>query len=195
VTVDAVLLGMGERYDVQLTAASGAWPIYALAEGKNAAAVAVLRTTDARVSAAPPVTVRPAELQRSVLGYAQLAPAAGQALATREPDRRFTVDLTGNMHMYQWGLGGNAKNLNVRPGERIRIAMRNRSGMWHPMHLHGHTFALTDHSGVRKDTVNVLPAQTATIDFDADNPGQWAYHCHNVYHQSLGMMTTLSYVQ
>jgi FtsP/CotA-like multicopper oxidase with cupredoxin domain len=195
VTVDAVLLGMGERYDIEFIAASGAWPIYALAEGKNAAAVAVLRTTDASASTAPPITAEPAELQRTVLSYTQLTPAAGQALSTRQPDRRFTVDLTGTMAMYQWGLGGDAKKLDIHPGERVRIVMRNRSGMWHPMHLHGHTFALVGHAGVRKDTVNILPAQSVTIDFDADNPGQWAYHCHNAYHQALGMMTTLTYRQ
>ena len=48
---------------------------------------------------------------------------------------------------------------------------------------------------LRKNTINVLPGQTVTIDVEADNPGQWLYHCHNLYHQSLGMMTTLSYVE
>lgn len=60
--------------------------------------------------------------------------------------------------------------------------------MFHPMHLHGHTVALAG-NGTRKDTVNVLPKQSQSIDFDADNPGQWLMHCHNVYHGELGMMT------
>ena len=46
----------------------------------------------------------------------------------------------------------------------------------------------------RKDTVAVLPKQTVTADFDADNPGQWVVHCHNVYHHEAGMMATLAYL-
>jgi FtsP/CotA-like multicopper oxidase with cupredoxin domain len=35
--------------------------------------------------------------------------------------------------------------------------------------------------------------QEIDVDLDADNPGQWATHCHNIYHAEAGMMTTLSY--
>ncbi|SFR24878.1 Multicopper oxidase [Lentzea waywayandensis] len=63
--------------------------------------------------------------------------------------------------------------------------------MWHPMHLHGHTFQLP--GGPRKDTAIVLPGQTVVCDFDADNPGQWMVHCHNTYHAEAGMATTLGY--
>ena len=68
--------------------------------------------------------------------------------------------------------------------------------MFHPMHLHGHTFAVVGDGkpGVRKDTVNVLPKQKLAIDVEADNPGQWLMHCHNAYHGELGMMTVLSYI-
>ncbi len=52
------------------------------------------------------------------------------------------------------------------------MRLRNMSDMFHPMHLHGHTFALVD-GGARKDTVTVRPMQTVEIEFDADNPGQW----------------------
>lgn len=68
--------------------------------------------------------------------------------------------------------------------------------MFHPMHVHGHTVALasTDGRGTRKDTVNVLPMGELSIDLQADNPGQWLVHCHNLYHGELGMMSVLSYV-
>ena len=84
--------------------------------------------------------------------------------------------------------------LKVERHERVRLRMTNKSIMFHPMHLHGHTFALAA-NGVRKDTVNVLPKQTLSIDFDTDNPGQWLLHCHNLYHGELGMMTVVSYMQ
>ena len=64
--------------------------------------------------------------------------------------------------------------------------------MWHPMHVHGHTFQLGT-TGPRKDTAIVLPGRTLAGDFDADNPGQWMIHCHNAYHAEAGMMTTLGY--
>lgn len=195
VQVDAVLLGMGERYDVEFVAQPGVWPIVAAAEGKNATVSAVLRTSDTKTTIAPAVGVRPAELTGRLLGYRDLTPAAGQRLAGKTPDARFTVTLTGDMTSYRWALGGDAARLRIRPGQRVQIAMRNISPMWHPMHLHGHTFALADYAGTRKDTVIVLPKQTVRIEFDADNPGQWRYHCHNVYHQVAGMETVLRYMQ
>ena len=66
--------------------------------------------------------------------------------------------------------------------------------MWHPVHLHGHTFAAGD-TGLRKDTVIVLPGQTMPVVFDADNPGRWMLHCHNAYHAEAGMMTQVGYLR
>jgi FtsP/CotA-like multicopper oxidase with cupredoxin domain len=60
------------------------------------------------------------------------------------------------------------------------------------MHVHGHTFGLVQ-GGSRKDTAIVRPMQTLEVELDADNPGQWAAHCHNIYHAEAGMMATLSY--
>ncbi|HET6665607.1 MAG TPA: multicopper oxidase domain-containing protein, partial [Acidimicrobiales bacterium] len=85
-----------------------------------------------------------------------------------------------------------AEPLDVREGERVRLRFHNMSMMVHPMHLHGHTFGIAG-TGARKDTVLVRPMESITVDLDADNPGQWAAHCHNVYHAEAGMMTTLSY--
>lgn len=60
------------------------------------------------------------------------------------------------------------------------------------MHLHGHTYQPAG-GGPRKDTAIVLPRQTVTADFDADNPGQWLVHCHNAYHGEAGMMGLVAY--
>jgi FtsP/CotA-like multicopper oxidase with cupredoxin domain len=106
------------------------------------------------------------------------------------------------MMAFDWGLNGRRFDmanpyegaLEVRQGERVRIDFVNESMMWHPMHLHGHTFQVGD-AGARKDTVIVRPGQTVSVLFDADNPGQWLYHCHNAYHAARGMMGVLSYVR
>jgi FtsP/CotA-like multicopper oxidase with cupredoxin domain len=76
--------------------------------------------------------------------------------------------------------------------------MTNRTMMSHPMHLHGHVFQVVAINGKRlsgalRDTVLVPAMTSVTIAFDADNPGRWAFHCHNLYHMESGMMTTLQY--
>lgn len=69
--------------------------------------------------------------------------------------------------------------------------MLNMTQMTHPMQIHGHTFALP--SGLRKDTVLVKPMSSLAVDLQADNPGSWMTHCHNIYHAEAGMMIALNY--
>jgi len=81
---------------------------------------------------------------------------------------------------------------------RVELVMTNRTMMSHPMHLHGHSFQVVAIDGQRfsravRDTVLVLPMKSVTVAFEADNPGQWAFHCHNLYHMEAGMMTTVRY--
>ena len=80
----------------------------------------------------------------------------------------------------------------VAAGQRARLSITNQSMMAHPVHLHGHTFALVD-SGLRKDTVVVPPMGSTAIELQADNPGRWMAHCHNTYHAEAGMMIELAY--
>jgi FtsP/CotA-like multicopper oxidase with cupredoxin domain len=120
----------------------------------------------------------------------------------RAADRRVTLDLTGNMMGFVWGLNGRKfgedQPLAVRLSERVEIEMVNRTDMSHPMHLHGHTFQVVEIDGQRidgpmRDTVLVPVNGRVAIAFEADNPGRWAFHCHNLYHMAAGMMTTLEY--
>jgi FtsP/CotA-like multicopper oxidase with cupredoxin domain len=85
--------------------------------------------------------------------------------------------------------------LAVPAGQRVRMRFINESKMFHPMHLHGHTFQVLGPSGpaARKDTVLVPPLQTVQIDFDTNNPGRWITHCHNDYHLEAGMATFIEY--
>ena len=86
---------------------------------------------------------------------------------------------------------GKNEPLKVTAGQRLRINATNMTMMSHPLHLHGHTFALP--SGLRKDTVLMAPMQSFAIDLDADNIGDWMIHCHNIYHAEAGMMIALEY--
>jgi FtsP/CotA-like multicopper oxidase with cupredoxin domain len=198
VQAGALLLGMGERYDVQVTLGDGVFPLVALAEGKDSTALALVRTG---AGSAPPAAVRPAELGRVLAGYGALRPAAAAVLPSRQPDVTHRLELTGGMARYDWGINGMSLDMSrpgalrflMRQGQRVRVIFANMTTMYHPMHIHGHTFAAGG-AGTRKDTVIVLPGRQVACDFDADNPGQWMTHCHNLYHApESGMMAVLGY--
>ena len=92
-----------------------------------------------------------------------------------------------------------AAALPVAEGERVELVMTNKTGMPHPMHLHGHEFQVVEIDGNRfpgavRDTVLVRPNGRVVVAFDANNPGWWAFHCHLLYHQAGGMFTTIRYV-
>jgi FtsP/CotA-like multicopper oxidase with cupredoxin domain len=111
------------------------------------------------------------------------------------------VDLTGTMMGYVWGMqvhGMGGAPVTIKRGERVELVMRNTTMMAHPMHLHGHNFQVSEINGQRfpgavRDTLLVPPMATVKVVFDADNPGLWAYHCHNLYHMEAGMFTTVVY--
>jgi FtsP/CotA-like multicopper oxidase with cupredoxin domain len=106
------------------------------------------------------------------------------------------------MMPYQWSFDGRSwadhVPLGVKAGQRVAIELVNRSMMAHPMHLHGHHFQVvaldgTPLAGAVRDTVLVPVNGSVTLAFDADNPGRWLFHCHNLYHMATGMMTELAY--
>jgi FtsP/CotA-like multicopper oxidase with cupredoxin domain len=198
VDTDAILIGMGERYDALVTLGDGAFPLVASAEGKSANALAVVRTG---AGAIPVSSASIPELTHTVLTAAMLSAPSNIALAKRSVDRELTAALTGSMMAYDWGINGRRFNpanpmagaLGVLQGERVRLRIKNTTTMWHPFHLHGHTYQHVG-GGPRKDTSIVLPGKTLSVEFDADNPGLWAAHCHNIYHAESGMMTILGYL-
>ncbi|MTE15696.1 multicopper oxidase family protein [Nocardia aurantiaca] len=197
ITTSSLLISMGERYDVIVDLADGVFPLVAAAEGKTGRGFALIRTGG---GTPPPVDARPSELAVAPLTADRLTCAESVRLQAKKPDQTLDVTLGSDAKSYVWTINGKAypdrTALNISQGQRIRLRFRNQSMMFHPMHLHGHTFQLVDHagSGPRKDTAIVLPMQTVEVDLDADNPGQWMLHCHNAYHAEAGMMSILSYV-
>ena len=199
VEVDNLMIAMAERYDVLVTVnGAGVFPLVAVAEAKAAQALAVVRSGPGDL---PSPSAQPAELQRRTLRIDDLHAAEAVRFPARRPDRTYSVELGGGEEGYVWTINGEPhgdRPLDVREGERVRLTFVNRTTMFHPMHLHGHTFQVVLPSGApgpRKDTTIIRPDQRLSVDFVADNPGQWMLHCHNVYHQVGGMMTTVSYVE
>ena len=195
--VDALLIGMGERYDAIVTAGDGVFPLVALAEGKGAAARALLATG---VGTAPPVGFQPPELNGKV-GTVDLFAAPEEAqLKWTSADTEMVANLTSAETGYQWGINGfypDNKPFSVWQGQQAALTFANKSRMWHPMHLHGHTFAIINPDGTlgaRKDTVIVVPNQSVKVAILADNPGYWPMHCHNAYHAEAGMVSTFDYL-
>jgi FtsP/CotA-like multicopper oxidase with cupredoxin domain len=89
--------------------------------------------------------------------------------------------------------------IQLHKGKRYRLVLRNGSGDQHPVHLHRHTFEVsqigkTQMSGLHKDVVNIMPLQTVNVDFTADNPGDTLFHCHQQLHMDFGFMTIFKYI-
>ena len=191
--VGAFHIGMGERYDLTVTLGDGVFPLIAVPFGKQGIPARALIRTGA--GSPPGLSVLPTELSGPVLIGSQLQPAESSRLAAKAPDVTAPLALQGTMAPYRWGINGAPYGendpLTVRAGQRLRMNAVNMTMMSHPLHLHGHTFALP--SGLRKDTVLLAPMQSIPIDLDADNAGDWMVHCHNVYHGEAGMMIALRY--
>ncbi|MCT1614929.1 multicopper oxidase domain-containing protein, partial [Corynebacterium sanguinis] len=190
--IESFYLSMGERVDVEVVLGDGVFPLTALAAGKDDRAFAVIRTAAGQTPA--PETTFP-ELTAPGTFLTSFEPAERALLPAGDVDKETEVKLTGQMMPYQWGLriDGADSPGTVQEGQRLRMRMHNPTAMPHPMHLHGHTWALPGSSGLRKDTVLILPGETVDADLIADNPGEWAFHCHNAYHQETGMMSSLRY--
>jgi FtsP/CotA-like multicopper oxidase with cupredoxin domain len=133
-----------------------------------------------------------------VLSYADLKSLEPQQDA-RAPSREVVVRLTGNMERYVWTLDdkmfGEAEPVRMNYGERVRVTFVNETMMAHPMHLHGmfmqaETGAALDRLP-DKTVVSVAPGKSASVIITADQAGEWAFHCHLLYHMESGMMQKL----
>jgi FtsP/CotA-like multicopper oxidase with cupredoxin domain len=193
-------LAAAQRVDIMMRMPSDgkALPVLARGEGLRMQTGVVLRPHGGTVSKIPEMAETPAS---ALTLMDEMKLRATQPYPSRPIDRSVPVDLTGNMAVYDWGLavhGLGGAPATVTKGERVELVMRNTTMMAHPMHLHGPSFQVTEINGqafpgAMRDTVLVPPRTTVKVIFDADNPGIWAFHCHNLYHLEAGMFTTVVY--
>ncbi len=194
-------LAMGQRLDLRLSIPSqgGAFPILALREGAVERTGIILATAGAAVGTL-------ADRSKTATGALDLVVERALTplvpLADRRADVTARLRLTGGMMPYVWSLDdrpfGSHEPMRVTAGQRVVLTFDNASGMSHPMHLHGHQFQVIGIdgrpiAGAVRDTVLVPDRGSVTIAFDADNPGRWPLHCHNLLHMATGMMTELVY--
>jgi FtsP/CotA-like multicopper oxidase with cupredoxin domain len=196
-------IACAQRLDIflDLPKSAEAFPVFFVVEGEKRRAGVVLAPPGAsvgRVEAMAPEPSAPLDLTFE----SQLR--AARPLTERKADRVLPIALTGDMAAYVWSINnvvwnGKTPSFPVKAGERVELAMTNRTMMSHPMHLHGHIFQVVEIdgrrlSGAMRDTMLVPPRTRVTIAFDANNPGLWAFHCHLLYHAQAGMFSTIGYV-
>src|SRR6266851_4397083 len=205
VDVDAVPLGVGERADVEFVADNpGRWKLEALMPALSDQGQMV-DLTDVVYDGHQGDAARdfPADARIRIASYADLSGPPHPAA----PDRTYELTLSGGMMMM--GMGSDAWTINgrsypdtppieVKVGQRVRLRLFNMSMEDHPMHLHGHTFQLVavngrSVDGPLKDTITLRHMEQYDIEFVADNPGTWLFHCHNLVNMMSGLMTQVRY--
>ncbi len=141
------------------------------------------------------------DVPHRVLTYRDLSALTPNA-DTREPSRLLELHLTGNMERYMWSFDGKMFNavsdvpIRFAWNERVRVKLVNNTMMAHPIHLHGMFFELVNGQSPahqpRKNVVVVQPGASARFDLTANEPGDWAFHCHLLYHMHGGMMQVVT---
>jgi FtsP/CotA-like multicopper oxidase with cupredoxin domain len=194
VTVDDLLLGVGERYDVLLKAdQDGAFWIRAVTQD-GSGGLAVLRYSGALRREPEPSPVRwgPRSLALDQLRSPEPVSLAAEGV------HEVPLRLGGSMKPYRWSINEQffpkADPIVLKKGQPVRFVFENPTGMDHPFHLHGHSFYVLGKPGALnlkdpplKDTVNVPSKGRLVIQWKADNPGKWFFHCHIEWHLATGM--------
>ncbi len=204
VTVDALRVGVAERYDAWFTVTEpGAWLLQGLSSEPLAYQQAAVVHTPGMENAPPlssPETLEGVRYFTYEIAGAALGPGTGDMLAAHS----FVLG-GGKYASNKWTINGktypNTPKIYVHRGDRVTVHFKNTTDMDHPMHLHGHVFRLTSVDGKRltrplpKDTSLVRSnGGTAEWEFVADSPkGRWLLHCHNEIHMMDGMMTEVVY--
>lgn len=135
----------------------------------------------------------------TTLNYAMLRSTEKTTLPDA-PTKELRFELTGNMNRYVWTMDNKtmaeSDMILIKQGENVRIILRNSSMMRHPMHLHGHFFRVLNGQGdyaPLKNTLDIMPMETDTLEFAASETGDWIFHCHILYHMAAGMSRVFSY--
>ena len=200
VDTEAVLLGVGERVDVEFVAdRPGRWKLRGLLPNQAERGLAVDVVYEGHEAA--PVQDFSTQTRVALARYADLSGPPHPA----PPDRTYDLTMSGGMMMMgtdTWTINGQSyphtEPFSVRPGERVRLKLFNMSMEDHPMHLHGHTFQIVAIAGrpvdgPLKDTITVRHMEQYEIEFVANNPGTWLFHCHNLEHMSGGLIAEVQY--
>ncbi len=198
----------GERYDIEFTADNpGSWFLEehgkASSKIQNMKAVIQYEGSDAKTdkSNASDTTLPLFDLEQ----YGKMSKA--KFSLSQKFDQVVTLNLNTEMKNGEMAYTINGKvfpdtdKINVKKGDKVKVIFVNKSNSDdHPMHLHGHFFQVLSKNGqlfqgspIMKDTLNVKPGETYEVAFEADSPGDWMFHCHDLHHAAAGMVTDVMY--
>ena len=134
-----------------------------------------------------------------VLNYAMLKSPVKTTLP-EGPVKELRFNLTGNMNRYVWSINNKTVSetdkILIKKGAHVRIVLYNGTMMRHPIHLHGHFFRVLNGQGdysPLKNTLDIMPMETDTLEFAATESGDWFFHCHILYHMMSGMGRIFEY--
>jgi FtsP/CotA-like multicopper oxidase with cupredoxin domain len=196
-------IGPGERYDVVLTIPSSSFEIVDRTERPAAKDVKIMVQNQDNKT-----VTQNNHATTDILDIAAYGKATAKS-EKRKYDQEFrmvfedVMDHSSDMGM-KYTINGKSfpdtEKLMVKKGEYVKVTYQNKGMANHPMHLHGHFVKVLSKNGkpvsgspIIKDTLNVKPGETYEVEFVADNPGNWMFHCHDLHHASTGMMTTVEY--
>lgn len=216
VKVTKLLMGMAETYDIVLTIPKkGSVELRATAQDGSGFSSAIIGEGDILAAESPPKpdlynmdqmlmdaldNSSDSNSERPMAPYSKLKALSKTEYDEKLPRRKITLRLTGDMSRYIWSFNGKTlaedSVIKVTKGEVLQIEMINDTMMHHPIHLHGHFFRLLNGNkelSPLKHTVDVHPMGKRTIEFEANDVGDWFFHCHLLYHMDAGMARIISY--
>lgn len=221
VSVDRILMAIAETYDLVVTVPpQGEWEFRATAQDGSGHASLLIGSGEAHAADDPPKpnvytmdemmdawlaedepdTRASQRLLRPGTPYLLLRAPQDTTLPRSAPVRKMEMHLTGDMTRYVWSFNGKTVSeesiVPLREGEVLQLELINDTMMHHPIHLHGHFFRVLNRQGERsplKHTLDIPPMGRRTIEFYANEPGDWMFHCHILYHMMAGMTRIFSY--
>jgi len=215
VDIKRILMGNAETYDVVVTIPDeGAYEFRATAQDGSGFASVFLGSGKEIKTQSPPkpmlysmgsMAMKDGDTlhsPRPLAPYSLLKARQETTLNPNNKTREITLRLTGDMSRYIWSFNGKTiaedSTIPVTKGENLRIVLVNETMMHHPIHLHGHFFRLLNKHGAYsplKHTVDIHPKGKQVIEFEANEEGDWFFHCHILYHMDAGMARVVSYTK
>lgn len=216
VRVNKLLIGMAETYDLVMTIPeNGAVELRATSQDGSGFSSAIIGNGKIYKAKSPPKpdlynmdqmlmdaldNNMDGMSERPMAPYKKLKSLKSTEYKSNLPRRKITLRLTGDMTRYIWSFNGKTlaedSMIKIKKGEVLQIEMINDTMMHHPIHLHGHFFRLLNGNGnlsPLKHTVDVHPMGKRSIEFEANDVGDWFFHCHLLYHMDAGMARVISY--
>ena len=199
-TVDVLYLDIAERVDAIVEMNNpGVWVLGSTKDEERMMGMGVV--VEYANKSGEPQWRQPSNVGRGPWDYSQFG-----AGTVPEPDHTFEMKFEKipgkRVDFNHWTINGKSfpdiDKLRLEKGKRYRLSFNNDSGDIHPLHLHRHTFEITNvggkpMAGVKKDVISVARKSTAAVDFVADNPGSTLFHCHMQLHMDFGFMQLLEY--